>query len=174
LPDVNAAVRRDDPAPDKNEAVPAEQEMDWRIPYLKGSFNDMATAEAPMGRALRERTMAIVVEDDQDQADLAAVLLEEAEFDVKEVASAEDAKAILEANGARVALVFADVWLNRSADGIALARAIAERWPWIKLIVTSGQAGPALDELPRSAVYMQKPWRALDLLVEAERAGRFH
>jgi DNA-binding NtrC family response regulator len=127
-----------------------------------------------MGRASRERTMAIVVEDDQDQADLAAVLLEEAEFDVKEVASAEEASALLEEHGARVALVFADVWLNRSADGIALARSVAERWPWIKLIVTSGQAGPVLDELPRSAIYMQKPWRALDLLVEAERAGRLH
>jgi DNA-binding NtrC family response regulator len=127
-----------------------------------------------MGRLLRERTMAIVVEDDQDQADLAAVLLEEAEFEVREVASADAANALLEEHGTHVALVFVDVWLNRSADGVALARAIADRWPWIKLIVTSGQAGSVLDDLPPSAVYMQKPWRALDLLVEAERAGRLH
>jgi DNA-binding NtrC family response regulator len=127
-----------------------------------------------MGLALRERTMAIVVEDDRDQADLAAALFEEAEFEVAEVASAEEAMRLLEENGTRVALVFADVWLNRSADGVALARAIADRWPWIKLIVTSGAAGSTIDELPRSAVFMQKPWRALDLLVEAERAGRLH
>ncbi|GJD69764.1 hypothetical protein MMMDOFMJ_2702 [Methylobacterium gnaphalii] len=38
------------------------------------------------------------------------------------------------------------------------------------MVVTSGNAGDRSESLPRRAVFMQKPWRAFDVLVQADRA----
>jgi len=113
--------------------------------------------------------MALVVEDDQNQADLVGALLEEADFQVVEVASGEEALACLHDHAHDIALLYADLRLGRSIDGIDLARAVSINWPWIRLIVTSGDPEEDFDQLPETARFMRKPWRALDLLVEAER-----
>lgn len=66
-------------------------------------------------------------------------------------------------------MVFTDLWLAGQLDGIDLADSIAARWPWIKVVVTSGNPGPRLSDLPPTAEFMPKPWRALDVLIQAER-----
>ena len=114
--------------------------------------------------------IALVVEDDPDIRSLAATLIEETDLDVVEEDSAEAALAFLKANARSVALLFADIRLRRM-DGIELARIVKRDWPWIRVLVTSGNPGDRLGELPRGAKYMQKPWRALDVLIEAERAA---
>ena len=114
--------------------------------------------------------IALVVEDDPDIRSLAATLIEETDLDVVEEDSAEAALAFLKANARSVALLFADIRLRRM-DGIELARIVKRDWPWIRVLVTSGNPGDRLGDLPRGAKYMQKPWRALDVLIEAERAA---
>jgi CheY-like chemotaxis protein len=114
--------------------------------------------------------IALVVEDDPDVRSLAATLIEETDLDVVEEDSAEAALAFLKANARSVALLFADIRLRRM-DGIELARIVKRDWPWIRVLVTSGNPGDRLGDLPRGAKYMQKPWRALDVLIEAERAA---
>jgi len=51
---------------------------------------------------------------------------------------------------------------------VSLAQAVKRRWPDVRVVVTSGASRDA--RLPDQAVYMQKPWRALDVLVQAEHA----
>ena len=114
--------------------------------------------------------IALVVEDDPDVRSLAATLIEETDLDVVEEDSAEAALAFLKANARSVALLFADIRLRRM-DGVELARIVKRDLPWIRVLVTSGNPGDRLDDLPRGAKYMQKPWRALDVLIEAERAA---
>lgn len=114
--------------------------------------------------------VALVVEDDPEIRALAETLLEETELDVIGCDSAEAALSVLQARGGEVALVFADIRLAGQMDGLQLARAVATLWPRARLVVTSGQAVPR-PELPREAVYIAKPWRPLDVLVEAERAA---
>jgi CheY-like chemotaxis protein len=114
--------------------------------------------------------IALVVEDDPDVRSLAATLIEETDLDVVEEDSAEAALAFLKANARSVALLFADIRLRRM-DGMELARIVKRDWPWIRVLVTSGNPGDRLGDLPRGAKYMQKPWRALDVLIEAERAA---
>jgi CheY-like chemotaxis protein len=114
--------------------------------------------------------IALLVEDDPDVRSLAATLIEETDLDVVEEDSAEAALAFLKANARSVALLFADIRLRRM-DGIELARIVKRDWPWIRVLVTSGNPGDRLGDLPRGAKYMQKPWRALDVLIEAERAA---
>jgi CheY-like chemotaxis protein len=113
--------------------------------------------------------LALVVEDDVQIRALAETLLEETELDVVGCDSAEAALAVLQARGGDVALVFADVRLAGAMDGLQLARAVATLWPRARLVVTSGHGLPRPD-LPHEAVFIAKPWRPLDVLVEAERA----
>ncbi|WP_091716173.1 response regulator [Methylobacterium phyllostachyos] len=114
--------------------------------------------------------VALVVEDDREIRALAETLLEETELDVVGCDSAEAALAVLQARGGDVALVFADIRLAGQMDGLQLARAVATLWPRARLVVTSGHDLPR-PELPREAVFIAKPWRPLDVLVEAERAA---
>ena len=114
--------------------------------------------------------LALVVEDDAEVRALAETLLEETELDVVGCDSAEAALTVLQARGGDVALVFADVRLAGEMDGIQLARAVATLWPRARLVLTSGK-GVDRPELPAQAVFIPKPWRALDVLAEAERAA---
>jgi CheY-like chemotaxis protein len=112
-----------------------------------------------------------VVEDDPEVRSLAAAMLEETDFEVVEVESAEAALAFLDRHGAEVALIFADVWLSGAIDGVELARIVQRRWPTVRVVVTSGNPGERLQDLPHGAAFLQKPWRALDVLVAAEKAA---
>ena len=114
--------------------------------------------------------IALVVEDDPDVRSLAATVIEETDLDVVEEDSAEAALTFLKGHARSVALLFADIRLRRM-DGVELARIVKRDWPWIRVLVTSGNPGDRLGDLPRGAKYMQKPWRALDVLIEAERAA---
>jgi len=113
----------------------------------------------------------MVVEDDPFVRDLASAMLEETDLTVIEAMSAEDALVQLDARAPDVKMVFADLWLAGRLDGVDLARTIETRWPWIKVVVTSGSPGDRLDDLPDNAQYMPKPWRALDVLIQAERVS---
>ena len=123
-----------------------------------------------MGHAENTARIALVVEDDPDVRSLAAALIEETDLEVVEEDSAEGALAYLRRHAQEVAFVFADIRLRRM-DGVELARIVKRDWPWIRVLVTSGNPGDRLGELPRGARYVQKPWRALDVLIEAERAA---
>ena len=121
-----------------------------------------------MANADTQARIALVVEDDPDVRSLAAALIEETELDVVEEDSAEGALAYLKKHAGEVALLFADIRLHRM-DGVELARIVKRDWPWIRVLVTSGN-GDRVRELPRGTRFMSKPWRAIDVLIEAERA----
>ena len=124
-----------------------------------------------MVQANRTPRFALVVEDDPDVRSLAGAMLEETDLKVIEVESAEEALAFLEKHGEAVALMFTDVWLSGRLDGVDLARNVKRRWPSVRVVVTSGDPGDRLSDLPRGAAFLQKPWRALDVLVAAEKAA---
>jgi DNA-binding NtrC family response regulator len=119
-----------------------------------------------------EPHVALIVEDDPDLRDLAAALLEETDLDVVEVESADAALAYLRERGGEVAMMFADIRLPGATDGVQLAKAACTLWPRIRIVLTSGDPGALLDDLPDCVTFMPKPWRGLDVLVEAERAVR--
>ncbi len=114
--------------------------------------------------------IALVVEDDPHVRELAAVLLEETKLDVVEVESAEAALDCLRERGGEVAMIFADVRLQGTMDGVQLANAACTLWPTVRIVITSGAAGASLEGLPERVTFMPKPWRGLDVLVEAEKA----
>lgn len=114
--------------------------------------------------------MALVVEDDEATRQLAEALLSDTDLGVIGCDNAEAALAIMQEQGGRVALVFADVRLAGPMDGLQLAAAITLLWPTARMVVTSGRRAERPANLPPQAVFIPKPWRPFDLLVEAERA----
>jgi len=117
-----------------------------------------------------EPHVALIVEDDPDVRELAGALLEETELDVVEVESAEAALACLQDRGGEVAMMFADVRLPGEMDGVQLAKAACKLWPTVRVVLTSGDPGALSDDLPEGVTFMPKPWRGLDVLVQAEKA----
>jgi len=73
--------------------------------------------------------------------------------------------------GEDITLIFADVRLPGLLDGVDLAQRAKVMWPHITMVVTTGYPGARLDALPENVVYMPKPWLALDVLKQAERAS---
>ena len=117
-----------------------------------------------------EPHLALIVEDDADVRALAAVLLEETPLDVVEVDSAEAALDCLQERGGEVAMMFADVRLPGEMDGVQLAKAACKLWPTIRIVLTSGDPDAQTNDLPDCVTFMPKPWRGLDVLMQAEKA----
>jgi len=117
--------------------------------------------------------IALIVEDDPDLRELGAALLEETDLRVVECEDAEQAMAVMAREGDDVALVFTDIRLPGLLDGVDLARRIKALWPHVAMVVTSGFEIRRPEKLPDNVTYMPKPWLALDVLMQAERASEW-
>jgi DNA-binding NtrC family response regulator len=113
--------------------------------------------------------IALIVEDDPHLRELAAALLEETDLRVMECENAEEAFSILCRDGDDVAMIFVDIRLPGVLDGMDLARRVRALWPEASVVVTSGFSPEG--EMPDNVVYMPKPWLALNVLMQAERAS---
>ena len=128
-----------------------------------------------MGQKIEPRRIALIVEDDFEVRGLAAALLEETELQVVETSSAEEALDHLRAHGEDVALLFASAHLPCLMNGVDLARTVSSQWPWVRTVLTSDEDyGDGADDIPEDVRLMPKPWRALEVLMEAERAAQSH
>jgi CheY-like chemotaxis protein len=87
----------------------------------------------------------------------AVSLVADADFDTVEASNADDAIAILEARK-DIRIVFTDINMPGSMDGLRLAHAIRRRWPPIELILTSGDFQVDGNELPRRGRFIRKPY----------------
>ena len=126
-----------------------------------------------MGQAIEPYRVALIVEDDFEVRGLAAALLEETDLKVVEASSAEDALDYLRLHSDDVAFLFADVRLPCLMDGLDLVRTVRLKWPWVRTVLTSGKPlDPQEGDVPRDVRFMQKPWRALEVLMEAEKAAQ--
>lgn len=99
----------------------------------------------------------LVVEDEPILRINAADFLAEQGHRVFEAANADEAIALLEQHS-DIAVVFTDVNMPGSMDGLKLAEAIRRRWPPVLLIVTSGKNALGDTELPSGARFISKPY----------------
>jgi CheY-like chemotaxis protein len=97
----------------------------------------------------------LVVEDELLVRDFLQEELEEAGYDVILADNADAAIAILEAR-ADIHLVFTDIDMPGSMDGLKLAACVRDRWPPIHIIITTGNARPR--EIPANALFIPKPY----------------
>jgi PAS domain S-box-containing protein len=120
---------------------------------------------APMAPALPEDTapyradgqhIILVVEDNEDVRGVAVSLLEQLGY---RTVAVEDAAAALKAlaAGHQVSVVFTDVILPGAMDGAALAQVVAERYPRIPVVLTTGYS-KVFDQEPPWPV-LRKPYQ---------------
>jgi len=102
------------------------------------------------------RPVVFVVDDEPLVRLNTAAIVEDAGFEVLEAATADAAIRLLEQRS-EIRVVFADIRMPGSMDGVALAQAIRERWPPVSVVLTSGDvAGPALAKL-EGRPFLPKP-----------------
>jgi len=117
------------------------------------------------------RPVVLIVEDEPLLRLMAIDVVEDAGFDVVEATDADEAIKILEARN-DIRIVFTDVDMPGSMDGIKLAMAIRDRWPPIKIIVTSGYARFSNPVLPEGAVFFAKPYDIDKVTAQLQEMGR--
>ena len=99
----------------------------------------------------------LVVEDEFLSRLHAVSLVEEAGYKAVEASNAEEAIAVLEARK-DIRIVFTDIDMPGTMDGLKLAHAIRTRWPPIELIVTSGHFHLSDDDMPERGQFFPKPY----------------
>jgi CheY-like chemotaxis protein len=111
-----------------------------------------------MGDPKSQNVAVLVVEDEHLIRMDTASFLEAAGFKVFEADNAADAIRSLELHD-EIRLIFTDVNMPGSMDGLALAQYVRGRWPPVKIIVTSGYVKVAGNELPPGVLFIEKPYQ---------------
>jgi CheY-like chemotaxis protein len=104
-----------------------------------------------------KRPVVLVVEDDLLIRLHATQIVEDAGFDVIEASNADEAIAILEVRS-DITVLFTDIQMPGSMDGLKLAAAVKGRWAPIKIVTTSGLVDVRSDDLPQGGRFLPKPY----------------
>jgi DNA-binding NtrC family response regulator len=103
--------------------------------------------------------IAIVIAEDEVLTRIAiADTLRDEGFDVMEAEHAEEALGILGDRAASVRVLFTDIHMPGSMDGLALAHHTKKNWPWIGLLIVSGFAHPEPAAMPQDSRFLAKPY----------------
>ena len=84
--------------------------------------------------------------------------LEREGFEVYEAAHSAAAIKILESNPS-ISVIFTDIDMPGSMDGLKLAAAVRDRWPPVKIVVTSGHKTVEVTDMPDGSLFFSKPYR---------------
>jgi two-component system, response regulator PdtaR len=107
--------------------------------------------------------VVLIVEDDLLIRLDAVDMIRAAGFETIEANGADEAIAILERRR-DITVVFTDVQMPGSMDGLRQAAAVRDRWPPIKIIATSGMTKVGPDDLPSGGRFIRKPYSAQGIL----------
>ena len=115
-----------------------------------------------MGQFASKGPVVLIVEDELLLRMNAIDMIKSAGFEVVEAANADEAIEILEVRR-DITVVFTDIQMPGSMDGLKLARAVRGRWPPIKIVATSGLVDVGEKDLPEGGRFLAKPYRSEDL-----------
>lgn len=113
----------------------------------------------------------LIVEDEIFVRIIAADMLSDCGFQVLEAGNATEALALI-ADHDDIAVLFTDVNMPGTMDGLELARHINDIRPEIRIVVTSGRQWLSRSDLPNDGMFLPKPYRGLDLTAMIEHQTR--
>jgi CheY-like chemotaxis protein len=113
------------------------------------------------------KAVVLIVEDEYLLRMNAVDMLEQAGFETVEAHNADEAISILQQRK-DIRVVFTDIEMPGSLDGLKLAHAIRDRWPPIEIILTSGKHRLSADQIPARGQFIPKPYSG-DAVVSAVR-----
>ena len=111
--------------------------------------------------------IVLVVEDEMVMRMRAVDIVEDAGFVAIEAVSADEAIQILESRD-DISLLFTDIQMPGSMDGLKLAHAAYRRWPHIKIILVSGQIAVADADKPNDSKFFPKPLEIQQMILELQ------
>jgi two-component sensor histidine kinase/CheY-like chemotaxis protein len=114
-----------------------------------------------------ELPKVLVVEDEMLLRMRAVDIVEDAGFTPLEAVNADEALAILESRS-DIDLLFTDIQMPGSMDGLKLAHAVHERWPSIGIILVSGKLTPTDSERPTDSRFFGKPLEVKQMISEIQ------
>lgn len=110
---------------------------------------DRVSATAPV--------VVLIVEDEPLLREMAVEFVEDAGFVALEAGDADEAVALLEVRS-DIAVLFTDINMPGSMNGLKLAHTVRDRWPPIKILVASGQLRLGPSDLPSNGIFLGKPY----------------
>src|SRR3954464_13625890 len=126
----------------------------------KASRSFMSSGPAPS-------TNVLVVEDEMVLRMRAVDIVEDAGFTAVQAVNADEALAILESRS-DISLLFSDIQMPGSMDGLKLAHAVHHRWPSIRIILVSGQVKVSDEAKPADSRFVGKPLEVKQMIAELQ------
>jgi CheY-like chemotaxis protein len=114
-----------------------------------------------------EIAKVLIVEDEMMLRMRAVDLVEDAGFTPVQAVSADEALSILESRS-DISLLFTDIQMPGTLDGLKLAHAVHDRWPSIKIILVSGRVSPSDAEKPSDSRFFGKPLNVEKMIIELQ------
>jgi CheY-like chemotaxis protein len=111
----------------------------------------------------RSSPVILIVEDELLIRMDSAEAIENAGFEVIQAGNADEAIVILQTRPC-IHVVFTDIQMPGSMDGLKLAQFVRDRWPPIKIVATSGMVRVGDSDLPAGSVFLPKPYRGAEVV----------
>jgi two-component system, response regulator PdtaR len=105
----------------------------------------------------------LVVEDEAFIRMDVVEMLSAAGYDIVEAANADEAIQMLERDS-DIRLIFTDIDMPGSMNGLKLAAAVRDRWPPVRIIATSGHFRVQAGDLPADARFIPKPYQPAQII----------
>jgi two-component sensor histidine kinase/FixJ family two-component response regulator len=115
--------------------------------------------------SIDSETNVLVVEDEMVLRMRAVDIVEDAGYTAIEAINADEALTILESRS-DISLLFSDIQMPGSMDGLKLAHAVHDRWPSIKIILVSGQIEVSDADKPVESRFFGKPLEIEQMVAE--------
>jgi CheY-like chemotaxis protein len=113
----------------------------------------------------RPAPVILIVDDDPCLRRFAIELVNEAGFETLEACDADQAIAVLE-SCSKIAVLFTDIDMPGSMDGLKLANVVSDRWPVIGILIASARVPLWKSDLPPNSRFLRKPYRAEAMIAE--------
>ncbi len=112
--------------------------------------------------------IVLIVEDEMVLRMRAVDIVEDAGFVPIETVSADEAIKVLESRD-DISLLFTDIQMPGSMDGLMLAHAVHSRWPHIKIVLVSGQVAVTDADKPADSRFFPKPLEIEQMILELQK-----
>jgi CheY-like chemotaxis protein len=119
-------------------------------------------AGAEVAQSNKPKQLVLVVEDETLIRMNSVDMIRNLGFEVIEAIDADEAVSLLESITG-IEVVFTDIQMPGSMDGLLLAAVVKDRWPPVALLITCGKERPSFAEMPTGARFIPKPYSCFEL-----------
>ena len=109
-----------------------------------------------------QKHLILVVEDEILIRMNSVDMIRDLGFEVIEAVNADEAVSLLESVPG-IEVVFTDIQMPGSMDGLLLASVVRHRWPPVALLIASGRERPSAADMPAGARFIPKPYSRYEL-----------